>query len=359
MRIAVLGAGNVGTALATAAVRAGHDVRITASMPEHAATAATATGATAVDSNSEAVRGVDLVVLAVPGRETSTVATEITGHLLGLVVVDATNPLAETGGDLSLTGISGAADIQARISDAVVVKAFNTIFAARYAAPAEDGQPLDVLIAGDDADAKAVVAAFAASLGFRALDVGGMRFARSLEEMALVNIAMNAANGWPWRSAWRLVGARTGQSTGSKRRRSTSTSSTGIPRTGWWPSSRMTPRSTPRWRTWRDAGVELPEVNVLSGPEGARLLDRRGARHGVGARVLRVLQLGGAFEGETLRQHARALEAGQSVVFVPVAGDEEEGRVADILRGRGGMQLLRYHRWTIDQLPGQLPESAP
>ena len=359
MRIAVLGAGNVGTALATAAVRAGHDVRITASMPEHAATAATATGATAVDSNSEAVRGVDLVVLAVPGRETSTVATEITGHLLGLVVVDATNPLAETGGDLSLTGISGAADIQARISDAVVVKAFNTIFAARYAAPAEDGQPLDVLIAGDDADAKAVVAAFAASLGFRALDVGGMRFARSLEEMALVNIAMNAANGWPWRSAWRLVGARTGQSTGSK------TASFNVNQFYRYPKNRVVAifeddtQVDSALADLADAGVELPEVNVLSGPEGARLLDRRGARHGVGARVLRVLQLGGAFEGETLRQHARALEAGQSVVFVPVAGDEEEGRVADILRGRGGMQLLRYHRWTIDQLPGQLPDSAP
>ena len=55
------------------------------------------------------------------------------------------------------------------------------------------------------------------------------------------------------------------------------------------------------------AGFDLTGVNVLSGREGARLLDLDGAGHGVWARVLRVLQRGGAFEGETLKFHESAL----------------------------------------------------
>ena len=42
------------------------------------------------------------------------------------------------------------------------------------------------------------------SLGFRSLDVGPLSFARHLEGMAFVNIALNASNGWNWVSAWRL-----------------------------------------------------------------------------------------------------------------------------------------------------------
>lgn len=59
---------------------------------------------------------------------------------------------------------------------------------------------------GDDPAAKQTVGEFAGSLGFRAVDVGGVRLARSLEEMAFLNITLNAGNGLPFRSAWKLVG---------------------------------------------------------------------------------------------------------------------------------------------------------
>ena len=84
---------------------------------------------------------------------------------------------------------------------ASVVKAFNTIFASRHAAPTEDGMPLDAFIAGDDSAAKTTVAELATSLGYRPIDAGGLRMSRSLEEMAFLNITLNAANGWPWQSA--------------------------------------------------------------------------------------------------------------------------------------------------------------
>ena len=66
MRIAILGAGNVGGGLAAAAVRAGHAVVISAAKPESAQSSAEATAATAAASNVDAVHGADVVVLAVP-----------------------------------------------------------------------------------------------------------------------------------------------------------------------------------------------------------------------------------------------------------------------------------------------------
>jgi predicted dinucleotide-binding enzyme len=61
-------------------------------------------------------------------------------------------------------------------------------------------------IAGEDQDAKTRVAEFGASLGYRPLDTGGLRMARALEELAFVNISLNATQGWTWQSAWKLVG---------------------------------------------------------------------------------------------------------------------------------------------------------
>jgi 8-hydroxy-5-deazaflavin:NADPH oxidoreductase len=206
MKIAVLGAGNVGAGLARSAAAAGHTVVITASTPEKAAAVAADTGATAGASNVDAVAGADLVVLAVPHPAVAGVAAEIADAAAGIPLVDATNPLNATYSDLDIEGDSAAADLQAAVPRSPVVKAFNTVFASRYAAPAEDGRALPVLIAGDDDAAKTTVAELATSLGFQSLDVGGLRHARGLEELAFLNIALNASNGWSWQSAWTLVG---------------------------------------------------------------------------------------------------------------------------------------------------------
>ena len=100
MRIAILGAGNVGGGLAAAAVRAGHDVVISASTPENARSSAQATGATAAASNLDAVRGADVVVLAVPYGAAADIVGELGDTLSGTVVVDATNPVNDTYTDL-------------------------------------------------------------------------------------------------------------------------------------------------------------------------------------------------------------------------------------------------------------------
>ena len=206
MRIAVIGAGNVGGGFSRAAVAAGHDVVISAAHPEKARAVAAEVGARAADSNTEAVRGAQVVVLAVPGTEAPAVTAGIAPALSGAVVVDATNPLDASFDGLAIEGLSGAAAVQQAAGSTPVVKAFNTVFAGRYANPAEQGSPLKVLVAGDDATARRTVAELATSLGFAPVEAPSLRFARSLEEVAFLNIALNAGNGWVWQSHFQLVG---------------------------------------------------------------------------------------------------------------------------------------------------------
>ena len=206
MKIAILGAGNVGGALARAAAAAGHQVTMSAIDREEALKAAREAGVKAATSNVEAASGAEIVLFAVHYPAVTAIADELGNSVTGKVVVDATNPLNETASDLLTSGVSGAEELQAKLPGTVVVKAFNTIFAGRHSRRTEDGTPLDAFIAADDPAAKAKVGDFARSLGYRVVDAGGLRMARSLEEMALLNIALNVRDGLPWQSAWKLLG---------------------------------------------------------------------------------------------------------------------------------------------------------
>ncbi|MBW8795365.1 MAG: prephenate dehydrogenase/arogenate dehydrogenase family protein [Streptomyces sp.] len=207
MRIAIIGAGSVGSALSRAATAAGHSVTLSATSPDKASQVAAATGARPAESNTAAVTDAELVVLAVPSSALKVVAKELTPVLSGKVVVDATNPLNATFTDLEFgQTVAAAQALQASLPGVPVVKAFNTIFAGRLNSPTEGDVRLNAFYAGDDATAKQSVAEVLSSLGFRPVDVGGLRMARALEEMAFLNISLNAANNWPWQSGWALLG---------------------------------------------------------------------------------------------------------------------------------------------------------
>jgi predicted dinucleotide-binding enzyme len=197
--IAIIGAGNVGRALATSATRAGYDVIVSSSDPEDATAVATAAGARVASSNREAAAAAGIVVLAVPYPALEGVASELAEALRGKVVVDVTNRPIQAGPAI-------AEALQARLPDAHVVKAFNTAFATRQADPVVDGIPADAFVAGDDPEAKAAVLAMAQAIGFRPIDAGGLEVAGTLEGMAWLNITLNLQNGWVWQDAWKLVG---------------------------------------------------------------------------------------------------------------------------------------------------------
>jgi 8-hydroxy-5-deazaflavin:NADPH oxidoreductase len=205
MQIAIIGAGNVGTALAQSLTKAGHDVTVSAVNPEHARTAAARTGATAAASNVEAVSHADLVVLAVPATAFDAVAEEIGSDIAGKVVVDVANrPTPNPDGPAT----SIAEELQAKLPGSRVVKAFNTAFASRQADPSVGGIAPDGFVAGDDAAAKQRVLEVVESVGFRPVDAGSLAAARTLEGMAWLNIQRNLEGG-TWQDAWVLVGPET------------------------------------------------------------------------------------------------------------------------------------------------------
>ena len=205
MQIAIIGAGNVGRALATSLTRAGHDVTITAKHPEHATEAARQSGATAGTSNTAAAAGAAVVVFAVPAQSIGQIASDMGSSLDGKVVVDVTNRPTPAA-DGAATSI--AEELQGTLPTARVVKAFNTVFASRQANPLVAGIAADGFVAGDDTTAKQTVLDVVESVGLRPVDAGSLASARTLEGMAWLNI-QRAMSGGSWQDAWVLAGPET------------------------------------------------------------------------------------------------------------------------------------------------------
>lgn len=206
MKIAVIGAGAVGSAVARAVAGAGHSIVIAATDDEHARAVAAQVGGSVAASDEAAAREADVIVLAVPFQEINPVTEEIAGAARGKIVLDVTNPLKPDLTGLAVREHSGAEYVQERLPGASVVKAFNTVLASNQAEPVVDGIQLDGFIASDDSSAKDTVADLLTSIGYHPVDVGGLSAALALEHMALLNISLNARKELPWRSAWKLVG---------------------------------------------------------------------------------------------------------------------------------------------------------
>jgi len=210
MNVAIIGAGNVGRALAASFIREGHTVTIASHDPEHASAAAAATGARFAKTNAEAAAAGQVVVLAIPFTSAEEVAAEIREAITGKPVVDATNRMSfGPNGPTIDNGDSNADRLAAWLPNAHVVKAFNTLFASHQADPIADGTKLDGFVAGDDRGAKDAVLELVRSIGLNPVDVCPLARAQQLEQMAFLNIALNATANGSWSSGWRLVGAPT------------------------------------------------------------------------------------------------------------------------------------------------------
>ena len=113
-------------------------------------------------------------------------------QLDGKVVVDITNPVdwSTFDGLVTPADSSAAEEIAKRLPDgARVVKAFNTTFAATLISGEVNGPPLDVLIASDDDDAKALMTQLLEPAGLHVVDAGPLRRARQLESLKVARKA--------------------------------------------------------------------------------------------------------------------------------------------------------------------------
>jgi 8-hydroxy-5-deazaflavin:NADPH oxidoreductase len=191
--ISVIGTGNMASALAGRALAGGNAVEIVGRDPLRAKELATALGGATVGTVRTAPAG-DILILAVPYASAAAVVGEYGDALDGKAVVDITNPItADFSGFLTPEGTSGAQEIaKAAPAGAHVVKAFNTLPSDVLSASPAEGHPLDVFIAGDDAQAKADVSTFIESLGMRPLDTGQLPMARALENATLLHLGLVA-----------------------------------------------------------------------------------------------------------------------------------------------------------------------
>jgi predicted dinucleotide-binding enzyme len=208
MRIAVIGAGNVGGTLGRRWAELGHDVVFGLRNPQKGAAGVKGGGelpsGASVASPSDAVRGADVVLLATPWAAVPDAIREL-GTIDGVILLDAVNPLgAGMKLDVGPNGESGAERVQALAPRARVVKVFNTTGYNNMQNPAYGGESTAMFYAGDDADAKGVAATLAETLGFDAIDTGPLIRARELEHLALLWISL-AFGGLGREIAFRLV----------------------------------------------------------------------------------------------------------------------------------------------------------
>lgn len=188
MKIAIIGAGNVGGTLGKRWAAAGHDILFGVRDParEKYQSLVSQTGGRAVLAiNADAVRAARVIVLATPWTTTEAALADC-GSLAGKIIVDATNPL---GADLNLAmGLtdSGGEQVARWANGALVVKAFNSTGFNVMDDPVLDGRHAAMFVAGDDAAAKGVVLDLASAIGFEAIDAGPLKIARLLEPMAVL-----------------------------------------------------------------------------------------------------------------------------------------------------------------------------
>lgn len=213
MNVTIIGAGNMGRAIGTRAVAGGHSVTFVDANPETAEKAVADVKASAksdakvsTSSLGDAQLG-EVVVFAVWYGTNIELARQLGTKLAGKVVVDIANPLNSTYDGLATAPDSSSAEDLAKAiaSGAKVVKAFNTTYASTLLAGQVAGQPLDVFIAGDDADAKARVAQIVLDGGMRPVDTGPLSRARQIEGMQFLHIVTQGALGTNWASTIKIL----------------------------------------------------------------------------------------------------------------------------------------------------------
>jgi NADPH-dependent F420 reductase len=206
MNITIIGAGNMGSALARQFARGGHQVGIASRSVEKAKAIAAANPGVRVKQPADAAADASIIVVAT-GYPDAVPALQSLGSLAGKIVIDITNPLSADYMSLTVGHDTSAAEqIAKAVPGADVVKAFNTVFAQVLTeGPAfANGQTAPVFVASDSDRAKQVVKSLIQSIGFKPVDAGPLRNARYLEPLAGLNIYLGfgAGHGTAITPAW-------------------------------------------------------------------------------------------------------------------------------------------------------------
>jgi len=209
MRIAFIGHGNVGGALANRLQKAGHEVTVAASdaRSESIAKLQNRNPAIKVASPAAAVKAADVVVLATPFQANTEILTPLKAALAGKVLVDCTNPVGPGLSHGLSSKQSGTEMLQALLPETKVVKAFSIYGFENLednSFPGYGVKPV-MMFCGNDANAKAVVAEMLKQLGWDPLDVGGAEQALHLEHMTLLWVRLVRIGGQSPHTVWAVL----------------------------------------------------------------------------------------------------------------------------------------------------------
>lgn len=194
MKIAFIGIGQVGSALAGRLVALEHRVTISARDPnsDSVKTAITKYPALQVASATAACKDAEVIFLATPFAANPSALAEA-GDLSDKILVDCTNPVGANLAHGLKSERSGAEFVQSRVPTAKVVKAFTIYGFENFednTYPGYGDLKPAMLIAGDDAIAKQIVSTLCQALGWEPVDVGNLAMSLHLEHMTLLWIQM-------------------------------------------------------------------------------------------------------------------------------------------------------------------------
>jgi 8-hydroxy-5-deazaflavin:NADPH oxidoreductase len=187
--ISVIGTGNMGQAIAALAAKGGNTVE------------------QFDQSHAEQVVTGDIVVLAVPYPSVADVLAKRADQLVDKIVVDVTNPVNfATFDSLTVPAESSAtAEIATALPQSRVLKAFNTTLAATLTTGTVGPVPTTVLIAGDDVEAKALLAGAVTAGGLKAIDAGALSRARELEALGFLQLTLAVSEKIGWTGGFAVV----------------------------------------------------------------------------------------------------------------------------------------------------------
>lgn len=210
MRLAIIGAGNVGGTLGANWAQKGHDIFFGVRDPKAEKTQALLQkigGKARAGSTAEAATFADMIVLTTPWPATEAAICSM-GNIKGKIILDATNPLTRGSDGIGLEighSISAGEKVQGWATGASVFKTLNTTGFANMANPVFHGVKSVMFVAGDDAANKPKVMDLVGQLGFEVIDAGPLRNARLLEAHAMLWIDLALARGQGREFAFAIV----------------------------------------------------------------------------------------------------------------------------------------------------------
>jgi len=193
MKSAIIGKGNVGTALQKGLSKAGHEIKF-----GHR---------DKTEPVEDAAKWGEVIILAVPHDNDIDAIEKIKPHVDGKTVIDVMNAVGENLG-LAISCTTSTAEVtQKKLPNAKVVKAFNTIFAQNQSTGNIAGEKLTAFIAGDDLKAKQTVVKLIQDIGFYDVDCGPLISARYLEAIGILIINLAYKYGMGLKMGYKLVKA--------------------------------------------------------------------------------------------------------------------------------------------------------